>query len=55
MLADAAPYARVAYVFDGRDDDAVARRARRVAGGEGARLSVSYWQQDADGRWQQKA
>jgi DNA polymerase-3 subunit chi len=54
-LADASPYARVAYVFDGRDQDAVvrAREAWQAAKAQG--LSVSYWQQGADGRWQQKA
>jgi DNA polymerase-3 subunit chi len=55
ILADASPYVRVAYVFDGRDQDAVAsaRAAWRAAKAEG--FAVSYWQQDADGRWQQKA
>ena len=55
MLADASPYARVAYVFDGRDQDAVARarEAWQVAKAQG--LAVSYWQQGADGRWEQKA
>ena len=55
ILADASPYVRVAYVFDGRDQDAVAsaRAAWREAKARGD--AVSYWQQDADGRWQQKA
>ena len=54
-LDDAAPYARVVYVFDGRDEAAVsqARAAWQSAKEQG--LSVSYWQQDAGGRWQQKA
>jgi DNA polymerase-3 subunit chi len=55
MLADAAPYARVAYVFDGSDEDAVAqaRQAWQAAKAQG--LAVSYWQQGADGRWEKKA
>jgi DNA polymerase III subunit chi len=54
-LADASPYLRVAYVFDGRDQAAVtrAREAWREAKARGE--AVSYWQQDVDGRWQQKA
>ena len=54
-LEDAASYARVVFVFDGRDEDAVsqARAAWQKAKAQG--FSVSYWQQDAQGRWQQKA
>jgi DNA polymerase-3 subunit chi len=54
-LDDASPYARVVYVFDGHDDDAVslARAAWTAAKDKG--FAVSYWQQDADGRWQQNA
>jgi DNA polymerase-3 subunit chi len=54
-LADVSAYVRVAYVFDGRDAIAVAnaRAAWQEAKERGD--SVSYWQQDADGRWQQKA
>ena len=54
-LADASPYARVAYVFDGRDETAVkaAREAWQEAKARGD--DVSYWQQDEAGRWQKKA
>jgi DNA polymerase-3 subunit chi len=54
-LADTSPYVRVAYVFDGRDAAAVAnaRVAWQEAKARGE--AVSYWQQDANGRWQQKA
>jgi DNA polymerase III subunit chi len=53
-LDDAAPYARVVYVFGGRDEAAVsqARAAWRSAKAQG--FSVSYWQQDAQGSWRQK-
>ena len=54
-LEDAAPYIRVVYVFDGRDASAVtqARAAWQRAKSQG--FAVSYWQQDQNGRWQQKA
>jgi DNA polymerase-3 subunit chi len=54
-LADSSPYVRIAYVFDGRDAAAVAsaRMAWQEAKARGH--SISYWQQDEDGRWQQKA
>ncbi len=55
VLGDASAYARVVFIFDGRDAEAVARarddyKAAKVAG-----HAVSYWQQDEGGRWQQKA
>ena len=55
MLADASPYVRVAHVVDGRDQDAVAnaREAWREAKARGD--AVSYFQQDADGRWLEQA
>jgi DNA polymerase-3 subunit chi len=54
-LADASPYVRVAYIFDGRDEAAVrsARAAWQEAKTRGD--AVSYWQQDESGRWQKKA
>ena len=55
MLADASPYVRVAYVFAGRDQDAVARARAAWQEAKARGDAVSYWQQDADGRWQQKA
>jgi DNA polymerase-3 subunit chi len=54
-LADASPYVRVAYIFDGRDEAAV--RSARAAWQEAEMRgdAVSYWQQDENGRWQKKA
>jgi DNA polymerase-3 subunit chi len=54
-LADPSSYIRVAYVFDGRDEVAVAsaRAAWQEAKARGD--AVSYWQLDEEGRWQQKA
>jgi DNA polymerase-3 subunit chi len=42
-------------VFDGRDQDAVARARAAWQEAKARGDTVSYWQQDADGRWQQKA
>ncbi len=55
MLDDATGYTRVVHVFDGHDEGAVAqaRETGRAAKEEG--FAVSYWQQDGQGRWQQKA
>jgi DNA polymerase III subunit chi len=54
-LEDAEGYARIVFVFDGRDEDAVAqaRVAWQKAKTDG--YHVSYWQQDPNGRWQQKS
>ena len=55
MLADAAPYARVAYIFDGRDQEAVARARAEWQPAKAKGHAVSYWQQTQEGRWQQMA
>ena len=54
-LDDVSGYARVAYVFDGRDEEAVARARAEWQAAKARGDAVSYWQQNADGRWQQKA
>jgi len=54
-LGDASNYLRVVFIFDGRDADALARARAQWQVARGSGYSVSYWQQDADGRWQQKA
>jgi DNA polymerase-3 subunit chi len=54
-LDDASPYARVVYVFDGRDEGAVAQARAEWQKAKTQGFSVSYWQQDNEGRWQQKA
>lgn len=48
-------YARVVYMFDGRDDDAraTAREQWKRARADGH--AVTYWQQDENGRWDKKA
>jgi len=54
-LADASSYVRVVYVFDGHDEGAVAQAREAWADAKEKNFSVSYWQQDESGRWQQKA
>lgn len=55
LPADAAGYQRIVLMFDGNDDEAAAsaREQWRIAKAGGH--TVTYWQQDASGRWQQKA
>ncbi|MGH6734930.1 MAG: DNA polymerase III subunit chi [Methyloceanibacter sp.] len=54
-LEDASSYTRVVYVFDGRDGGAVAEARAAWTAAKANGYEVSYWQQDGDGRWQQKA
>jgi DNA polymerase III subunit chi len=54
-LGDASNYLRVVFIFDGRDADALARARAQWQTARGIGYVVSYWQQDIDGRWQQKA
>jgi len=55
MLSDASPYARIAYVFDGRDQEAVARARAEWHAAKAKGHAVSYWQQTEQGRWQEMA
>jgi len=52
--ADVEGYARAVYIFDGHDPDAVAE-ARAAWKALNASHQLTYWQQDASGRWQKKA
>ncbi len=54
-LEDATSYARVVFVFDGRNSDAVGRARATWQKAKAEGFSASYWQQDEAGRWQQKA
>jgi DNA polymerase-3 subunit chi len=54
-LADASPYTRVVFIFDGRDEAAVARARADWQAAKTKGHAVSYWQQDEAGRWQKKA
>jgi DNA polymerase-3 subunit chi len=54
-LGDASTYVRIVFLFDGRDEEAVARARAEWQEARTQGHVVSYWQQDAEGRWQQKA
>jgi DNA polymerase-3 subunit chi len=54
-LADATGYLRLVYMFDGRDDDAVAGARRIWKRHKDAGHPVSYWRQSAQGRWEKQA
>lgn len=54
-LDDASPYDRVVYVFDGHDENVVSQARAAWAAAKEKGYAVSYWRQDAEGRWQQKA
>ena len=54
LPVDAENYERLVLVFDGEDDDAVAmaREAWKQCKARG--FEATYWQADADGRWQRR-
>ena len=54
-VADVAPYARIVYLFDGRDASAVERAREQWRRLKAAGCDVTYWQQSPDGRWQKQA
>ena len=53
-IADPEPYERVVVIFDGRDEEAVARAREQWQAAKTQGLAVSYWQQDENGRWHKK-
>src|SRR5215510_14483045 len=54
-VVDVAPYARIVYLFDGRDASAVERAREQWRRVKAAGCDVTYWQQSPDGRWQKQA
>ncbi|MDR3373855.1 MAG: DNA polymerase III subunit chi [Ancalomicrobiaceae bacterium] len=48
-------YQRAVLIFDGNDADALADARRYWKQFKAAGLDLSYWKQDAGGRWQKKA
>ena len=48
-------YTRAVYIFDGQDDEAVARARDQWRSAQEAGHDVTYWQQDERGKWQKKA
>jgi DNA polymerase III subunit chi len=53
--ADASAYARIVLLFDGDDEDAVASARARWTEAKEKGLDATYWQPDAQGRWEKKA
>lgn len=54
-VADPARYNRVVYLFDGHNPEAVTAARERWKRAKGLGLTLSYWQQTAEGRWQKRA
>jgi DNA polymerase III subunit chi len=52
---DLSPYARVVFLFDGRNDDAVVLARQQWKAVRAAGHEATYWQQSDQGRWQKKA
>ncbi len=55
VAASFAGYARVVYLFDGRDAEAVATARQQWKAARSAGCEVTYWQQSPAGRWEKKA
>jgi len=52
---DLSGYTRAVYIFDGRDDAALAQARAEWKRIKGAGHAVTYWQQNENGRWEKKA
>jgi DNA polymerase-3 subunit chi len=52
---DAARYDRLVLIFDGNDDEAVARAREQWSQAKASGYDASYWQPDEAGRWTQRA
>jgi DNA polymerase III subunit chi len=50
--ADAQDYQRIVLIFDGEDSDAVTAARERWGEAKRKGFEVTYWQADAEGRWQ---
>jgi DNA polymerase-3 subunit chi len=55
MPSEVADYERIVLVFDGEDEDAVAKARAQWTDAKAHGLAATYWQPDESGRWQQKA
>jgi DNA polymerase III subunit chi len=54
-IADLTGYQRAVYMFDGRDETAVVEARLQWKAAKAAGHALSYWQQDQDGRWVNRA
>ncbi len=48
-------FARMIFLFDGNNTDAVAQARAQWKAAKAAGCGVTYWQQNANGRWEKKA
>ncbi len=54
-VADHSGYERLVYIFNGRDEAAVARAREQWKAAAAAEIDATYWQQNDAGRWEKKA
>lgn len=54
-VRETAGYARIVYLFEGRDPEAVSRAREQWKAAKAAGCEVTYWQQSPEGRWEKKA
>lgn len=54
LPSDVEAYARVVLLFDGEDSDALDHARAAWSEAKGGGHAVTYWQQDENGRWQQR-
>jgi DNA polymerase-3 subunit chi len=55
QLKDSTDYLRIIYLFDGNNDEAVAMARKNWSEARRADYNVTYWRQNAQGKWEQKA
>ncbi|HWV52411.1 DNA polymerase III subunit chi [Pseudorhodoplanes sp.] len=55
LPADVSQYERLVLIFDGNDDELVARAREQWLQAKAQGCEASYWQPDDSGRWVQKA
>ncbi|MFD1694497.1 DNA polymerase III subunit chi [Roseibium aestuarii] len=55
QLADLTPYARVVYLFDGNDPEALGEARQTWKAVKAAGHALTYWQQTESGGWEKKA
>lgn len=48
-------FTRTVFMFDGRNEDSVAQARQHWAGLKDSDHELTYWQQSAEGKWEQKA
>ena len=54
-IAEGAGYERIVYLFDGRDESAVASAREQWKAVKAAGCDATYWQQSPEGRWEKRA